>query len=177
MSWGTGGHNGRIGYVHTYVEMTMGEGLRKETLRLRRVSRVFNSNMHVIHVMLLNVYFSKSKHSSSYYSAYSQRNSTNASPRLTSSDLGLDPSDPLNLLLHNTSQRSSNASGDFSMEDSSQVGSPPDWSQLSILWPSHLDGTNVTDKGKYSDLMDFGLSSLSMDMEGVHVHRAQCTPL
>jgi hypothetical protein len=39
----------------------MGEGLRKETLRLRRISRVFNSNMHVIHVMLLNIYyFSKS---------------------------------------------------------------------------------------------------------------------
>jgi hypothetical protein len=114
MSRGTGGHNGE-------------RSLRKETLRLRRVSRVFNSNMHVIHVMLLNVYFSKSKHSSSSSdshrdSAYSQRNSTNASPRLTSSDLGLDPSDPVNLLLHNTSQCSSNASGDSEMEYSSQCG-------------------------------------------------------
>jgi len=111
--------------------------------------------MHVIHVMLVNIYFSKSKHSSSYYSAYSQHNSTNASPCLTSSDLGLDHSDPLNLL-HNTSQCSSNASGDSSMEDLSQG----DWSQLSNLWPSHLDSTNVTDKGKYPDLMDFDLSSL-----------------
>jgi len=34
------------------------------------------------------------------------------------------------------------------------------WSQLSNLWPSHLDSTNVTDKGKYPDLMDFDLSSL-----------------
>jgi len=67
----------------------------------------------------------------------------------------LDHSDPLNLL-HNTSQCSSNASGDSSMEDLSQG----DWSQLSNLWPSHLDSTNVTDKGKYPDLMDFDLSSL-----------------
>src|SRR5580693_331873 len=80
--------------------------------------------MHVIHVMLLNVYFSKSTQTRSSTHTL-QRNSTNASPRLTSSDLGLDPSDPLNLLLHNTSQRSSNASGDSSMEDSSQGGSPP----------------------------------------------------
>ena len=40
-----------------------------------------------------------------------------------------------------------------------------------------LDGTNVTDKGKYPDLMDFDLSSLPMDMDSFHVHRAQRTPL
>jgi hypothetical protein len=46
----------------------------------------------------------------------------------------------------------------------------PTWLVLSNLWPSHLDGTNVINKGKYSDLMDFDFSSLPMDMDSFHVH-------
>ena len=47
-------------------------------------------------------------------------------------DLGLDPSDPLNLLLHNTSQTTQDSTQDIS----SQHGIPPDWSDFSILWPT-----------------------------------------
>ena len=67
-------------------------------------------------------------------------------------DLGLDPSDPLNLLLNNSSQ-------DSSMEDSSSShGSPPDWSQLSSsLWPNQ--GENMK---PYPDL---GIDFLQMDMD------------
>ncbi|KAF8067742.1 hypothetical protein FPV67DRAFT_1493297 [Lyophyllum atratum] len=83
------------------------------------------------------------------------------SPRLMSSDLGLDPSDPLNLLLHNTSQ---SHSGNSSMEESSQEGgSPPDWSQLSSLWPDQDFGGQTK---PYSDMMDFSeLATLSMDVD------------
>jgi hypothetical protein len=77
-------------------------------------------------------------------------------PILMSSDLGLDPSDPLNLLLHNTSQIH-----DSSMEDiSPQPGISPDWSQLSVLWPTpdRYPGENL----KYPDLpLDF--SPMDMD--------------
>ncbi|KAG5643700.1 hypothetical protein DXG03_009749 [Asterophora parasitica] len=82
-----------------------------------------------------------------------------------SSDLGLDPSDPLNLLLHNSSQ---SHSGNSSMEESSsqEGGSPPDWSQLSSLWPDNeLGGTQTK---PYPDVMpmDFGeLASLAMDVD------------
>ncbi|TFK41459.1 hypothetical protein BDQ12DRAFT_645918 [Crucibulum laeve] len=77
-----------------------------------------------------------------------------------SSDLGLDPSDPLNLLLNN--------SADSSMEDSSSTGegaSPPDWSQLSALWPDsdQIMGGNMK---SYNDIMEFSdLASLPMDMD------------
>jgi hypothetical protein len=80
-------------------------------------------------------------------------------------DLGLDPSDPLNLLLHNNSN-----SGDSSMEDmstSSSGNSPPQWSQLSSLWPSNSymeQGGQYVDSGmKYPDL---GLNtSFPIDMD------------
>ncbi|KAF5383267.1 hypothetical protein D9615_005063 [Tricholomella constricta] len=87
--------------------------------------------------------------------------STSYSPRLMSSDLGLDPSDPLNLLLHNSSQ---SHSGNSSMEESSQEGgSPPDWSELSSLWP---DNDFSAQSKPYSDMMDFSeLASLSMDVD------------
>lgn len=86
------------------------------------------------------------------------------SPRLMSQDLGLDPSDPLNLLLHNTSQGSDSSS----IEGSSSLSTtPPDWSQLSALWPSgDSDDLGGTGMGKsYPDIMmDFAnLSSLNMD--------------
>jgi hypothetical protein len=75
-----------------------------------------------------------------------------------SSDLGLDPSDPLNLMLHNSLQ----SNEDSSMEDSSCEGaSPPDWSQLSSLWAENDMGQTKS----YPDIMDFtDPSSLSMDM-------------
>lgn len=49
------------------------------------------------------------------------------------------------------------------MEESSQEGgSPPDWSQLSALWPEN-DAGNMK---SYTDAMDFGdLTSLPMDMD------------
>jgi hypothetical protein len=80
------------------------------------------------------------------------------SPHTMSSDLGLDPSDPLNIMLHNTLQFSE----DSSMEDSSCEGaSPPDWSQLSSVWPENDMGQTKT----YPDIMDFAdLSSLPLDM-------------
>jgi hypothetical protein len=82
-------------------------------------------------------------------------------------DLGLDPSDPLNLLLHNNSN-----SGDSSMEDmstSSSGGSPPQWSQLSSLWPpnSYMEqGGQYVDGGiKYPDLgVDLNMS-FPIDMD------------
>ncbi|RDB30417.1 hypothetical protein Hypma_007232 [Hypsizygus marmoreus] len=86
------------------------------------------------------------------------------SPRLMSSDLGLDPSDPLNLLLHNTSQTHDSQSGNSSMDDSSQEGSsPPDWSQLSALWPDQDLGTHIK---SYPEVMNFSdLTALPMDID------------
>ncbi|EAU82892.1 hypothetical protein CC1G_05514 [Coprinopsis cinerea okayama7 len=79
-----------------------------------------------------------------------------------STDLGLDPSDPLNLLLHNSQNTDSN------MEESgvsqNDGASPPDWAQLSSLW----DGTDsgVGSLKPYPDLMDFSeLNTLPMDMD------------
>ncbi|KAF7323753.1 BHLH domain-containing protein [Mycena kentingensis (nom. inval.)] len=46
------------------------------------------------------------------------------------SDLGLDPSDPLNLLLHNTSQHDAQTD-----TDTDSASTPPDWSTLSTMWP------------------------------------------
>lgn len=69
-----------------------------------------------------------------------------------SADLDLDPSDPLNLLLHNTS----------SMDDESTA--TQDWSKFSTLWPDHTD-QSVSMK-PYSDMMDFSdLGSLAMDFD------------
>jgi hypothetical protein len=75
-----------------------------------------------------------------------------------SQDLGLDPSDPLNLLLNNNSQDSSMD------ENNSSHGSPPDWSQLSSsLWPNEGSmQNNLGENTKYSDL---GMDFLQMDMD------------
>ncbi len=79
-----------------------------------------------------------------------------------SSDLRLDPSDPLNLLLH---------SDHTSMDDSDNT-SPPDWSNLTAaLWSnpptSELDNTST--KSMYSDILDYPttdhLADLSMNMD------------
>ncbi|GLB39084.1 putative helix loop helix domain containing protein [Lyophyllum shimeji] len=84
------------------------------------------------------------------------------SPRLMSADLGLDPSDPLNLLLHNTSQSHSSANSSLE-EPSREGGSPPDWSQLSSLWPDNDFGGQTK---PYPDMMDFSeLGSLSLDID------------
>ena len=70
-------------------------------------------------------------------------------------DLGLDPSDPLNLLLNNSPQ-------DSSMEDSSSShGSPPDWNQFSSsFWPNQtLPGDDI------KSFPDLGMDFLQMDMD------------
>lgn len=87
-----------------------------------------------------------------------------------STDIRLDPSDPLNLLLQNAvGGDSSSSNGDDS--GVSSIGSPQDWTQLSTLW----DGTDPTATGgvgmqggvKYNDLMDFNdlNDSLNMNMD------------
>uniref|UniRef100_A0A0W0F121 BHLH domain-containing protein n=1 Tax=Moniliophthora roreri TaxID=221103 RepID=A0A0W0F121_MONRR len=87
------------------------------------------------------------------------RNSASLSPQLSNdTNLGLDPSDPLNLWLHDTSQGS-----DSSMDDSSAGESPPDWSQLSTLWPpSGESGANGKMEG-----VDFSMT-LGSDMDFVN---------
>ncbi|KAF9566552.1 hypothetical protein CPC08DRAFT_682424 [Agrocybe pediades] len=76
-----------------------------------------------------------------------------------STDLGLDPNDPLNLLLHNTSQ-SSDSNG-----TESEDGNVPDWSQFSSLWADvNEQSTNPTKQ--YADVMDFvDMSSIPTDMD------------
>lgn len=69
-----------------------------------------------------------------------------------STELGLDPSDPLNLLLQN---------GDASSDEASQHENAQDWSKFSTLWTDGADPTK-----HYSDMMDFAdLSALPMDMD------------
>ncbi|KAJ7707955.1 hypothetical protein B0H16DRAFT_1481482 [Mycena metata] len=51
---------------------------------------------------------------------------------LMNDDLGLDPSNPLNLLLHNHSQHNMQHSDD---DSSPSIGTPPDWNLLSSMWP------------------------------------------
>lgn len=97
---------------------------------------------------------SSSSHSSSYSAA---------DTKTYQNDLGLDPSDPLNLLLHNTSQ-----SADSSMEEfsSGESASPPDWSELTALWQEnkYLEQSSV--QKQFPDGVDFGdLASLPMDMD------------
>jgi len=71
-----------------------------------------------------------------------------------SADLGLDPSDPLNLLLHNTSQRP--------VDDESTAAQ--DWSKFGTLWADQTDQTVAMKP--YPDIMDFAdLGSLTMDMD------------
>ncbi|KAF8970448.1 hypothetical protein BDZ97DRAFT_1914739 [Flammula alnicola] len=72
-----------------------------------------------------------------------------------STDLGLDPSDPLNLLLHSASN------GDSSSDESSQSESSQDWSKFSTLWADNSDQSKP-----YSDMMDFAdLTSMAMDFD------------
>ncbi|KAF9486247.1 hypothetical protein BDN70DRAFT_846753 [Pholiota conissans] len=69
-----------------------------------------------------------------------------------STELGLDPSDPLNLIL---------ANGDSSSDESSQNENIQDWSKFSTLWADISDPTK-----HYADMMDFAdLSTLPMDMD------------
>jgi len=82
-------------------------------------------------------------------------------PRLDekmSSDLGLDPSDPLNLILHNAAQ-SSDASAD---ESSSDASSSQDWSKFN-LWATN--GIEQSPNVKpYLDVLDFpDFNTMDMD--------------
>jgi hypothetical protein len=71
-----------------------------------------------------------------------------------STELGLDPSDPLNLLLSN---------GDSSSDESSQHDNPQDWSKFSALW---ADGAEQSSLKPYSDIVDLSdLTHMSMDMD------------
>ncbi|KAF8626697.1 hypothetical protein AX15_004733 [Amanita polypyramis BW_CC] len=88
-----------------------------------------------------------------------------------SSDLGLDPSDPLNLLLHNTAQNgpSSSAIGDTPSQSENTALS--DWSQLTALW-NNSEPDNSAMKPIYSDMLQCQGSSstehfaeLSMNMD------------
>ncbi|KAJ7025547.1 hypothetical protein C8F04DRAFT_1400498 [Mycena alexandri] len=66
---------------------------------------------------------------------------------LMCSDLGLDPSDPLNLLLHNHSQHD---------DPSPTDAAPPDWNSLSSMWPED----KMEDMSHFTmdlDAPDFGL--------------------
>ncbi|KAJ7190919.1 hypothetical protein GGX14DRAFT_482126 [Mycena pura] len=75
---------------------------------------------------------------------------SSSSSTLMSQDLGLDPSDPLNLLLHNRSQQ------DGTDTDTDSTSTPPDWSTLSNMWPP-------VDDSKIDFNMDFGLMDMSFD--------------
>ncbi|PPQ88539.1 hypothetical protein CVT25_009919 [Psilocybe cyanescens] len=80
-----------------------------------------------------------------------------------STDLGLDPSDPLNLLLHNSSQNAdSSTSSESSQMDSSHS---EDWSKFSALWAEVSEQSNNPMK-PYADIMDFAdLNSMPMNMD------------
>ncbi|KAL0070309.1 hypothetical protein AAF712_002801 [Marasmius tenuissimus] len=92
-----------------------------------------------------------------------------SSPNMATNDtdLGLDPSDPLNLWLHNTSQ-----SNDSSMDDDSAGESPPDWSQFSSLWAPSMEpgGNTKLDFGLGLDAeMDF-VNSMAIDPNALHLN-------
>ncbi|KAJ3517389.1 hypothetical protein NMY22_g13980 [Coprinellus aureogranulatus] len=101
-----------------------------------------------------------------------------------STDIRLDPSDPLNILLQNPVGGDSSSSSNGDDSGASSVGSPQDWTQLSTLW----DGTDPTATlqggGKYNDLMDFndlnGTLDMNMDMEfdpTMGLHYADAVPV
>ncbi|KAJ7766857.1 hypothetical protein B0H16DRAFT_1791370 [Mycena metata] len=71
---------------------------------------------------------------------------------LMNDNLRLDPSDPLNLLLHNHSQHNMQASND---NLSPSVGTPPDWNSLSSMWPP---------EDKMEDMSQFTSIDLGMGM-------------
>ncbi|KAJ7484601.1 hypothetical protein FB451DRAFT_1436539 [Mycena latifolia] len=76
---------------------------------------------------------------------------SSSSSTLMSQDLGLDPSDPLNLLLHNHSQHDGRSDS-----DTDDASTPPDWNTLSSMWPP-------VDDPKMDFNMDFGLMDMSFD--------------
>ncbi|KAJ6499511.1 hypothetical protein C8R47DRAFT_291778 [Mycena vitilis] len=78
--------------------------------------------------------------------------SSSFSSTLMSQDLGLDPSDPLNLLLHNHSQH------DATDTDTDSASTPPDWNTLSSMWPP-------VDDPKMDFAMDFGLMDDMMSFD------------
>lgn len=89
-------------------------------------------------------------------------------------DLGLDPSDPLNMLLHNSPH-----SADSSIDDSSSQGEAaetPDWSQLApSFWntPSYIDDSAST-AGKFSNFdldmaFSLGLAGHEFDNQAMAV--------
>ncbi|KAJ7442548.1 hypothetical protein B0H11DRAFT_2292054 [Mycena galericulata] len=75
---------------------------------------------------------------------------SSSSSTLMSQDLGLDPSDPLNLLLHNHSQH------DGADTDTDSASTPPDWNSLSSMWPPVEDN-------KMDFNMDFNIMDMSFD--------------
>ncbi|KAK7439376.1 hypothetical protein VKT23_017599 [Stygiomarasmius scandens] len=93
-------------------------------------------------------------------SSSSQRNSAQTSPQIPSAELGVDPSDPFNLMHH------SSHSSDTSMDDSD---SQPDWSQISSFWPTSapFDSTFGAEgnQKQFTD-MDFNMA-LSSDFDFV----------
>ncbi|KDR68370.1 hypothetical protein GALMADRAFT_146330 [Galerina marginata CBS 339.88] len=96
------------------------------------------------------------------------------------SDLGLDPSDPLNLLLHNSSQAGMSSSSSPSQQRQEQQqktqteledANAEDWSKFSALWadPPASSGLGADPLKPYTDMMpmDFAdlSSSMGMDMD------------
>jgi len=71
-----------------------------------------------------------------------------------STELGLEPSDPLNLLLHNTAQNDESSDG-----SNSEGAGPQDWSKFSSMWSDQPHSALKS----YPDLMDF--ADLGMDLD------------
>src|SRR6266498_4264576 len=73
-----------------------------------------------------------------------------------SADLGLDPSDPLNLLLHSTSTHNE----DSASEESENTTNPQDWAKYSSLWSEQSQPFK-----SYADLMDLADFSMNLDVD------------
>ncbi|KAG1772069.1 hypothetical protein EDD22DRAFT_965906 [Suillus occidentalis] len=94
---------------------------------------------------------------------------------VSNDELSLDTSDPLTMLLNNLSD---------SEASSSQASSPPDWSQLSSLWPQQPLDLGSDQNTKFPDLggsfdfsfpMDLDLNaalSMAVDPSALHYHGA-----
>lgn len=92
---------------------------------------------------------------------------------VSNDELSLDASDPLTMLLNNLSDLESS---------SSQASSPPDWSQLSSLWPQQPLDLSSDPNSKFPDLggsfdfsfpMDLDLNaalSMAVDPSALHYH-------
>lgn len=81
-----------------------------------------------------------------------------------STDLGLDPNDPLNLLLHNTAQTDEPSSEEL------DTVAPQDWNKLTALWsdPAAFKPTEVMDLTDFSMNMDMDYSSMGIDPSSLH---------